>query len=70
MEIKIEKNIAMPWTKDWSRTLSKMDPGDSFYIPIPLSKRLGSSLRSIGYRKKIKLATRTENEGTRVWRLT
>ncbi len=68
---KIESDIPIPAQRSngkWKQLLSQMKVGDSFFMPVAvgsLSARMNHAKKAL----KIKLTARTENGGTRVWRI-
>ena len=71
MTLKIDKGIPPPPER---RRRNKypfrdLDPGDSFFVPDTAAKTMGSSVSHARKRYGIRLVTRTENGGVRVWRL-
>lgn len=79
IEYKIEKNIPIVRArKAFTRfPLDEMEVGDSFYIPLSDQKK-ESAMASIysaansfnrSHKAKIKVSTRSEADGLRVWRI-
>lgn len=67
--IEIEKNIPIPFTKQWIPIIQSMSKGDSFFVPNCNSTKEGASMRTMVNRKNMKIVCRKEGDGMRVWRL-
>lgn len=68
----IEKAVPLPKRKvseDHRKLLTKMEPGDSFFVP-QRDQKEGNRIRAAARYHNIKLAIRAEGDGMRVWRLT
>ena len=72
-EIKIESGVPMPEPRagsgKWQNLLSQMKIGDSFFIADTGTYALWGRMKSASKHLKIKLATRKEGTGVRVWRI-
>ena len=72
-KFKIEKNIPMPTGGKWRTILIELEVGDSVLLNEADHNKTKSSLRSAVFSVAgligIKLATRTEGDGTRIWRI-
>ena len=72
-EFKIEKNFPIPKGGKWRTMLIELEVGDSVLIDQAAHNKSKSSLRSALFAAAaligIKLATRTEGDKVRIWRI-
>jgi hypothetical protein len=73
-EIKIEKGVPISFPKMGRPTKypwADMAPGDSFFVPVDSGniELRRQCLRRCATAQKIKIATRKENGGLRIWRI-
>jgi len=68
-KLKIDKGVPLPVAGNTLRLpLADMKVGDSFFIPEKKQQHCGSVYRA-AKRLKIKISTRSEAGGVRVWRV-
>lgn len=74
-KLEIQKNVPMPPGRFCGTTdvMTRLEVGDSFFLPGVTSRVAWSRVGGIAHRLKIKLTTRTVTEngisGIRVWRI-
>lgn len=72
-QFKIEKSVPIPPRSRASKyPFEQMEKGDSFVIPAADNKSLTSARSSVyaaATKQKVKVATRVDDKGLRVWRV-